>query len=41
MPKTVRLHRAFRASPEKVYRAFLDARGYPRFRVGVSADKGL
>jgi uncharacterized protein YndB with AHSA1/START domain len=24
MPNTVRLHRVFRASPEKVYRAFLD-----------------
>jgi uncharacterized protein YndB with AHSA1/START domain len=25
MPNTVRLHRVFRASPERVYRAFLDA----------------
>ena len=25
MPNTVRLHRVFRTSPEKVYRAFLDA----------------
>ncbi|MGQ0644378.1 MAG: SRPBCC family protein [Elusimicrobiota bacterium] len=25
MPKTIRLHRVFRAPPERVYRAFLDA----------------
>jgi uncharacterized protein YndB with AHSA1/START domain len=25
MPNTVRFHRVLRASPEKVYRAFLDA----------------
>src|SRR5215472_6890307 len=25
MPKTVRLHRVFRATPERIYRAFLDA----------------
>jgi uncharacterized protein YndB with AHSA1/START domain len=31
MPSTIRLHRVFRAPPERVYRAFLDADAMPKW----------
>ena len=31
MPNTVRLHRVFKTTPDKVYRAFLDADAYARW----------